>query len=260
MPAIFNPFSKLRFPWHIFTTRRVLTGLFTFFSLITLASGAALSGIALMWMFPYTTTTYTSTSAITIPVQGSFSLSQSVSFLNLVLTSLEFYAALVVGVILCATFFVSVPAFITHSTGGLTLLNLVLTFDVFAMIFGAATIWWRGLRTRNTFWDVWVKEGEQVQMAIQAKWQCCGYWDASSMTQTATCDPSEALLGPCVDPFTTYADSLLNGVSTFMFCLAGFLAAWVALNACEIAERNLQERFRRIDEKRERWTASCVFV
>lgn len=86
-------------------------------------------------------------------------------------------------------------------------------------------------------------------MAIQNKWQCCGYWDASSAPLGSQCAAAVPALPACVDPFQDYADPLLTGVTTFMFAVAGIMGAWMLVNACLIAERNLEERFRLIDEK-----------
>lgn len=114
---------------------------------------------------------------------------------------------------------------------------------------GSAFIWFRTLQERTNFWFVWESGGEVVQQAIQSKWECCGYWDASSAPLGSQCAAAVPALPACVDPFQDYADFLLTGVTTFMFTVAGFMGFWVLVNVWLIAERNLNERFRRIDEK-----------
>jgi len=188
----------------------------------------------------------------TTPVSGTLSktsLTEAVSYLNLVLTSTDITIALVLGVFCCITFFAASPAYMTHATKGLTYLNILLPIEALAIIGGTGFIWFRTLRERDEFWQVWQNGGLSVQFAIQDKWQCCGYWDSSTAPMGSKCLSATPALPACVDPFQAYADPLLGGVTTFMYTVATIMGFWVLVNLCLIAERNLAERFRLIDEK-----------
>jgi len=249
-------FTKFKFPFHIFTTHRITLTLYILFAAFIFAAGAVMCGLSLMWLFPYSTETYTGMSIsvvpTTAPISGSLSKSaliEAVSYLNLVLTSTDITVALVLGVICCATFFAALPAYMTHSTTGLIRLSVLLPFEALGMIGGSGFIWFRTLQERANFWNVWQDGGLDVQLAIQDKWQCCGYWDASSAALGSKCASAATALPACVDPFQGYGDTLLERVTFFMFAIAAIMGVWVLVNLCLIAERNLLERFRLIDEK-----------
>jgi len=250
-------FTKFNFPWHIFTTHRVAFTFYVLFTLFTLAAGVVMSGLSLMWLYPYTTETFTGMSISTVPTTSpiapnslnKLSLTEAVSYLNLVLTTTDITIALILGVLSCITFFISLPAYMSRSTTGLIYLNLLLPLESLGFVGGTGFIWFRSLRERNEFWGLWQNGGLSVQYAIQEKFQCCGYWDTSSAPSGSSCAAVVPAIQPCVNPFQDYADPLLEGVTAFMFFVAIVMAVWILVNLCLIAERNLNERFRLIDEK-----------
>jgi len=249
-------FTNFKFPWHVFTTHRIALSLYVLFAAFIFASGAVMCSLSLMWLYPYATETYTglSTSVVptTVPISGALTkttLIEAVSYLNLVLTSTDITLSLVLGVICCSTFFAALPAYMTHSTTGLINLSFLLPFEALGMIGGTGFIWFRTLRERAEFWKVWQIGGTDVQMAIQDKWQCCGYWDMGSAPFGSQCVKAVPTMPACVDPFQSYADSLLTSVTTFLFTVAAIMGFWVLVNLCLIAERNLAKRFKLIDEK-----------
>lgn len=247
---------NFKFPWHVFTTHRITLFLYILFAAFIFVAGAVMCSLSLMWLYPYATETYTGMSIsvvpTTAPITGSLTktkLTEAVSYLNLVLTSTDITLALVLGVICCATFFAALPAYMTHSTTGLINLSLLLPLEALGMVGGTGFIWFRTLQERMSFWNLWQKGGVDVQLAIQEKWQCCGYWDATSAPFSSQCTKAVPAMPACVDPFQKYADSLLSSTTTFLFTVAAIMGFWVLVNLCLIAERNLATRFKLIDEK-----------
>jgi len=247
---------NFKFPWHAFTTHRIALSLYIIFATFIFAAGAVMCSLSLMWLFPYATETYTGMSIsvvpTTAPITGSLTktkITEAVSYLNLVLTSTDITLALVLGVICCATFFAALPAYMTHSTTGLINLTFLLPIEALGMVGGTGFIWYRTLQERMNFWNVWQKGGVDVQIAIQEKWQCCGYWDATNAPFDSQCTKAVPAMPACVDPFQEYGDSLLSSTTTFLFIVAAVMGFWILVNLCLIAERNLTRRFKLIDEK-----------
>jgi hypothetical protein len=242
-------FTKFKFPWHVITTHRIAFTLYALFALFILASGVVMCSLSLMWLFPYATETYTGVSVSVVPttvpinVAGSLTktkLTEAVSYLNLVLTSTDITLALVLGVLCCATFFAALPAYMTTATTGLINLCFLLPIEALAMVGSTGFIWFRTLKERANFFQVWTSGGFDVQMAIQDKWQCCGYWDSSSAALGSQCAIATPAMPACVDPFQQYGDALLSSVTTFLFTVAAIMGFWILVNLCLIAEVSLR--------------------
>jgi len=217
------------------TTLRTFTILFCIFNLLILISGTTISIFALAW---YSNTTY----------------------LSLVLTPIDIYTSLAVGVVLCSTFFISIPPIITsYSRGknrpeGLFALSFLLAVDILLVIAGASIVWYKTLRERNTFWEMWESSSELMRGSIQDSFECCGYWSSTDLTQVVPLnqcsDPTiAALQQPCVNPFQAYGDGYLNGISTFIYGVAAILCFQFLITACLVSHRKLLERYRKIDLK-----------
>lgn len=225
--------------------------------------------LALLWLYPTTSTTAPTPPVslnpnITGTLAGSsitsIPLSQTVSFLNVILSSTDIMGALAIGVLFIATTFSAIPSIISRGTGGLLLLNVGLVPDMLATIAASGMIWYRSLKPRAIFAEVWATGGDNVRNAIQNEWSCCGYWSNSDMSPLTGVFPSamcpslevDITKPACVDPFTGYANNLLVAVSTFMFAGAALLAGWFLVNLCVVSERQMQKRFHLIDQKREK--------
>ncbi len=96
-----------------FTTIRILNILFAFLSLCTVVSGVTMTSIALMWLYPYTISPLLPKPGVehttNISFEG-FDLSQTVSFLSIVLPPGQMITSLVLGVLLIVIFFLCIPS------------------------------------------------------------------------------------------------------------------------------------------------------
>ena len=88
---------------------------------------------------------------------------------------------------------------------------------------------------------------------IMGQFSCCGYYDANTppFVTDSTCPNvlAAARIGPCVGPFSAFANNLLDIIFTTLF---GFVAVDVLLflsTIVMIKSREKKERYRLIDEK-----------
>lgn len=86
---------------------------------------------------------------------------------------------------------------------------------------------------------------------LQYKFQCCGYSDSAVFVKDTVCQSVgvAAQLGPCVVPFSSFADRFLDLVFTAFF---GFVAVDVILllsALCLMKDRKEKVRYKLIDEK-----------
>ncbi|KAH7107753.1 hypothetical protein BKA62DRAFT_667752 [Auriculariales sp. MPI-PUGE-AT-0066] len=166
-------------------------------------------------------------------------------------------AGLGLGISYAITFVIAVIAIVqpNHITMGLAALNWILLLEaLFTTVLGTI-IWFFTLRERTMYETKWLSATPEVRIAIQDKFQCCGYF-ASNETNLATggfcVDSTFAtnLNTPCVGPLVNYADYTLNNIFTSIY---GYMAIVIGLflaTVCVINKRIEAERFRKIDAKR----------
>jgi len=146
-----------------------------------------------------------------------------------------------------------------HRTAGLTAYNYSLVAVAAVTTVVGAMLWFFTLRPREEFFRIWQRQTPVVQQFLQDSLQCCGYFDATVAqgfnAPAGFCAPVAAstnttAIQPCVNPIGAFEDYTLNNVFSLTF---GFVAIQIALflaTACVVHLRNVQERFRLIDEKR----------
>ena len=86
-------------------------------------------------------------------------------------------------------------------------------------------IWFFTLKTRSNLLAIYENQTPTVHSALQSHLQCCGYIDANTppFVKDDTCTNSfiAARLGPCIGPFSSYANILLDEIFTALFGLVG---------------------------------------
>lgn len=114
------------------------------------------------------------------------------------------------------------------------------------------TIWVSTLETKKNLLPIWNSQSRDTQSLLQQKFECCGYSNPALFVKDATCTSASvaARLGPCVTPFSTYANKFLDVVFTTFFGFAGIDAFLLLSALCLIKDRKEKERYRLIDEKR----------
>ena len=158
------------------------------------------------------------------------------------------------SIIMFLTSLLSVPAIFmrrnrtylkAHAVGVViaALLTLVIGLD----------IWFSTLRTKKNLLPIWNASTPAMKIMLQQKFQCCGYSNLSLFVKdphTCVSAAAAAKLGPCVTPFSVYANRFLDVVFTAFF---GFVAVDMMLllaALCLIKDRKEKERYRLIDLKR----------
>ena len=182
--------------------------------------------------------------------------------LSLIFTPNDLTAGLVVGILLLATFVLSLGAIVqrSHVTIGLVILNWMLIIDSIVLLAVASTFWFFSLHERENFFKRYAAIGDDARVVLQDKFQCCGYFnatDAVTIRAGTFCSSEEfvtvtnnATENFCVGPITGEADVILNNTFTTIY---GFMAITVCLmlaSVCVINKRKEDERFRKIDAKR----------
>jgi len=176
--------------------------------------------------------------------------------MNFVLFDLNLTIGIVLGTMFLVSFLISLFAITQRKplTGGLRVLNWALVLDSLAVLAIGSIIWFYSLREPANYQKVWLQQSSNIQIALQDKFQCCGYFNATNIafggsfcgTDNAT---ASAHIG-CELILVPQADYALNNMFTSIY---GFMAVTISLilaSLCHINERIQEDRFRRIDEKR----------
>ncbi|OAP61119.1 hypothetical protein AYL99_03320 [Fonsecaea erecta] len=172
---------------------------------------------------------------------------------NLLLDNCPLTVSVVNSIIMFITFLLSVPALFMPRNR--TFLKIHAAGIVVAALLTLAVgldIWYSTLQTKKNLAPIWNAQSPAIQTMLQTKFQCCGYSNPSLFVKDQTCASAAtaARLGPCVTPFSTFANRFLDVVFTTFF---GFVAVDMMLllaGLCLIKDRKEKERYRLIDEKR----------
>ncbi|KAG1730600.1 hypothetical protein EDB19DRAFT_1740231 [Suillus lakei] len=159
--------------------------------------------------------------------------------LNLTFSGIALTAGSVLGIILLATFVLSLVVIIQRGTLGLKILNWTLLVNSIIILLIGAYIWIFTLHERNNYHAVFGQQSNETKILIQDMALACPNQAAAT-----------ALNNFCVTPIIAFTDSTLNNVFStvdgFMAIVIGFFLA----NMCVIKKRQEFERFEKIDSKR----------
>lgn len=213
---------------------RKLMGFWVFFDICLLAAGTISLALSIAWRAPNL-------------------------LINMVFSNADLTAGTVLGVALLITFGISVGAIVqrNHVTLGLVILNWFLIMDAIGVLVIGTFVWFYTLRERAEFHALWIQQTSNNRIALQDKFQCCGYFNASDHSEVggqfcANTTFVQNVTSFCVGPITSFADTSLNDLFTSVY---GFMAVIMALfltTVCVINKRLEDERFKKIDAKRGR--------
>lgn len=167
-------------------------------------------------------------------MQSQISMSPNIENVarNLLLNSCPLKAAVANGILILATFLMTVPAIAMPRARGLLKLTgyFVFVCAVFTMVIGL-TIWFKTLKTRNNLLSIWTAQDVSTQSLLQTKFKCCGYINSTSpafVVDNICPDPTiaAARLG-CVFPFSAYANKFLDVIFTAFFGIVGVDALFI---------------------------------
>ncbi|KAE9407093.1 tetraspanin [Gymnopus androsaceus JB14] len=175
--------------------------------------------------------------------------------LNLAISQADLTAALVLGIMLIATFVFSIGAIVqkNHVTMGLVILN-----------YHARRRRNCCALQRNNFHPLYLALPDSSKAFIQDKFSCCGYFSGSdgvvpskfcTVTQIAftnALDPSDVHNSAafCVEGVTGFTDYTLNQIFSYCYGFMPLVLGLLLFTLCVINMRKEEERFKKIDAKR----------
>lgn len=184
------------------------------------------------------------------------------TIMRMVISSADMTAGTALGVALITSFLISIVAIAqkNHVTLGFIILNYALLLDAMGIIVIGTFVWWYTLEERADYYKLWLQSSGATRIALQDKFQCCGYFSGSDLAEIGgkfcvsqdfiDSLSTDGLKHFCVTPLTKFADSTLNHIFTTIY---GFMAIVICLllaTLCVIKKRQEDERFKKIDAKR----------
>jgi len=181
--------------------------------------------------------------------------------LNMVLSTRDLTAGMILGIALIVTFFISVGAIVQryHVTIGLVVLNYALIIDSLLLGVIASGIWFFTLQMRANLQPLWVQATPAVRLTLQDQFRCCGYFLGNDTAEIGGyCQSPEFISGLnesvpenfCVTPITDFADMTLNNIFTTIYGFMAIIGCLLLATLCVIKKRQEDERFKKIDAKR----------
>jgi hypothetical protein len=130
---------------------------------------------------------------------------------------------MVLGIALCATFFLSLGGIFQRNGGtfGIILLNWMLLVDALAILIVGTIIWFSTLQERDNFHAVFGALSVDTRIKVQDALKCCGYFNSTDLVEIggAFCSSQDFVQNVnnatgnfCVGPITSFADYTLNNI------------------------------------------------
>jgi len=184
---------------------------------------------------------------------------------SLVIRDMNLNAAMVLGIMILASWLISVYAAVTglakgrRRTGGFIVFNWSLIAVAITTTIIGSIIWFFTLQPRSEFFAIWNDQPQATQQFLQDTLHCCGFFNLTTAggfnAPSGFCVASAAgtnttAVPNCDTPILAFEDYTLNNIFSVTY---GFVAIQVALflaTCCMINVRVEEERFRLIDERR----------
>jgi len=199
----------------------------------------------------------------TLLVAGVFSVAMSVVWrspnllLNMIVSRMDLNFGAALGGFFLVTWAVSIGAVIqrNHVNIGLVILNWTLLIDMAFVLFVGSSIWYFTLHELANFHQVYSEQTPEARTLVQDMFKCCGYFNSTDLVEIGGtfCTDSTFVSQTnsfCWLPITNKADVTLNLVFTSIYGFMAILGCLFLTSLCVINERNLEERFKKIDSKR----------
>jgi hypothetical protein len=216
---------------------KALMGVWVVFDLLLLAAGAVTIALSIVWRRPDV-------------------------LMNMVLSNADLLAGTVLGIAFIITFIISIFGVIqrNHITIGLVITNYALLLDGLGIIIIGTFVWFFTLQERANYHKEWVAATSATRIALQDKFQCCGYFNGTDAAEIGGnfCVSQDFVNNLaanvtsnfCVQPITNFADSTLNNIFTTVYGYMAIVICLLLATLCVIKKRHEDERFKRIDAKR----------
>ncbi|GAA5832088.1 hypothetical protein JCM11251_002815 [Rhodosporidiobolus azoricus] len=190
---------------------------------------------------------------------------------SFVLSGTDLTAATVLGVALLSVLVIGILGFVQgyrpgslqrKEAKGLILFSWLLAGTMIATLVVASIQWFFTLTEVEDFRKVWLKKDVATQAFLQEKFDCCGYWNASSAGLFNPSTAASGICAPftqpganvtevqgCMPPIVAFADYFLNNVFTTLYGLSTIQFALFLITCCLIISRRDEERLRLVREK-----------
>lgn len=136
-----------------------------------------------------------------------------IAALMLTLKTIDFRGPLVTSLTVGISVLLAVPGAIANSRRLLKASSVANTISLLATLATGFSIWYTTLVERRTYLALWQSQSLNSTALIQDRFDCCGYFNATSPTFafSTACPTADAaaLKQGCVLPFTTFADLIL---------------------------------------------------
>jgi len=172
---------------------------------------------------------------------------------NLILSTSDLNLSLALGILYVVTVVVSIGAIIqqNHVTIGLAVLNWCLIVDGIVTIMYASNLWFMTLREEHNFGSIWAATTPARRIAVQDKFQCCGFLNNTAVEPQGYCiDPGAMANNGCSTQFIAVADNIFHQTFSSIFGFTSVLVGLFLATLCVVKKRQEAERFRKIDLKR----------
>ncbi|KAI0736592.1 tetraspanin [Fomitopsis betulina] len=183
---------------------------------------------------------------------------------NFAISTQQLNAGLIMGVVLLASWLVSIIAVLspTAQVTGFIVLNWMLMLDVVAILVVGTSLWFFTLHIEDNYLAVWQSLSNASKIVVQDEFQCCGYFTPNDTTAAvggfcanttfidSLFNATATTTNACISHLTGYGEPMLNQIFTYTY---GFMAVVISLflaSLCVIHIRREKERFRKIDAKR----------
>ncbi|KAF7511302.1 hypothetical protein GJ744_004867 [Endocarpon pusillum] len=173
---------------------------------------------------------------------------------NLLLSQGPLTAAIVNAVFVFVTFLLCIPSIAAPTNR--TFLKAhgyaVVCCAIFTLVVGL-DVWFQTLNTRANLATVWGNQTTETQSLLQQRFNCCGYWNATSppfiRDNVCTNTLVAANLQGCIGPFSSFANSLNSMIFTADFGIVAIDVILILGIACLLKDRKEKERYALIDAK-----------
>lgn len=171
--------------------------------------------------------------------------------LNLTFSNDDLGAGTALGIILLATFLLSLILIFQRGTTPLVILNWLLVVDAVVILFFGTFIWISTLHEYNHYHTVFRQQDNTTKIMIQDTLKCCGYYNATDgVALGGNFCPNEATAiaanSFCVLPIIKFADSTLNNIFSTVYGFMAIVAGLFFSTLCIIKKRQEMERFQKI--------------
>ncbi|ODA78714.1 hypothetical protein RJ55_06096 [Drechmeria coniospora] len=157
------------------------------------------------------------------------------------------------GTLIIVVFLFTIPGLLSPMRSWLKLSGYLITAcGLFTLCVGVY-LWVMTLRTKETFFPIYLDQKPDVQHLIQTTFECCGYFNHTTPAfvtdNTCPSPAAAALVRGCGTAISSFSNTFIDNIFTAVFGMVGIDTILILAIACLLKDRKERERYRQIDEK-----------